>query len=319
MSKGFQEIVVSVTDFDRLCSVFTSLCRWSAQPLPDAPAEQCAAWHVPGEITRIEQMLLVPEHESLGYLRLVRFHGIPQERMRPAQHTWDSGGIFDIDAYVGDARAFYRHLERAGWTAFGPPTDYDWGGFSVCEALAEGPDGLVIGLLQAYGTILIDLPSFTGISRAFNSAQIVRDYDESMDFYTNTLGWTALVDTDITDSEEPGRNVLGIPGSLARTVRRRVAILPPDGTNDGSVEIIEMKELQGDDFADRCVAPNIGYLCARFPVDDAERYAEEIATRGATLYTAPLTLPIEPYGPVTLFSVRTPDGAILEFYSPQTG
>jgi predicted enzyme related to lactoylglutathione lyase len=315
MFVGMQEMVVVVQDMERLRSTLMDLGRWSAHPLPNAPAEQFAAWHVPEGCSRIEQMLMVPEGDSRGFLRLVRFHDVEAELMRPSQHTWDTGGIFDIDVYVTDARAFYRDLQRVGWTAFGHPTDYEWGGFSVCEALALGADGVVIGLLQPYGKILVDLPRYTGMSRAFNSAQTVRDYDTSMDFYVNVLGWKALVDSEIKDVEEPGRNVLGIPGAIARSVRRRVAILHPEGVNDGSVEIIEMKELQGDDFSSRCIAPNIGYLCARFPVVDASAYAQQVQERGAALYTEPMSLYMAPYGTATLFSVRTPDGAILEFYS----
>jgi len=109
--------------------------------------------------------------------------------------------------------------------------------------------------------------------------------------------------------------LLGIPGNIARKVRRRIGIVHPEGGNDGSVQLLEMKELNGQDFADRCVAPNIGYLCARFPVADAMAYAATLQERGVKLYSAPMTLVVAPYGKVTSFSVRTPDGAILEFYS----
>ena len=49
---------------------------------------------------------------------------------------------------------------------------------------------------------------------------------------------------------------------------------------------------------------------------DAATYANELRKRGVTLYAEPLELFIAPYGTVRLFSVRTPDGAILEFYTP---
>jgi catechol 2,3-dioxygenase-like lactoylglutathione lyase family enzyme len=315
MHTGLQEIVVVVEDIARMRAVFLDVCRWSASPLPDAPAEQFSAWRLPESCSRIEQMLLVPEDEQRGVVRLVRFHGVEQALMRPSQHTWDSGGIFDIDVYVRDARKTYRELQRHGWTAFGPPTDYDWSGFSVCEVLAVGPDGVVLALLQPYGQVLVDLPQFTVMSRAFNSTQIVRDYDATMRFYLDILGWKAMVDSEVVGAEEPGRNVLGIPGSIASGVRRRVAIVHPEGTNDGSIEFLEMAELAGDDFSDRCVAPNLGFLSARFPVADADRYANELVGRGAELYVDPLKLDVTPYGATTTFSIRTPDGVILEFYS----
>jgi predicted enzyme related to lactoylglutathione lyase len=313
---GFQELVISVEDTARLTRIFTDVMKWRAEPVADAPPEQFTAWHVPPGCTRIEQVLLRPTAESKGFVRLVRFHGAAQVHMRSSGRTWDTGGIFDFDAYVKDARTFYRDLQRHGCTAYGDPTDYEWGGFKVCEAVVQGPDGLCIGLLQPYGKVLIDLPDYgAGMSRAFNSAQTVRDYDVSMAFYIQKLGWKVLVDTEVKDAVEPGQQVLGIPMPLAKTVRRRVSIIHPEGTNDGSVELIAMEEIAGVDFADRCVAPNIGNLTLRFPVADARAYATEVKARGVDLYTAPMTLEIAPYGKVTLFSVRTPDGAILEFYS----
>jgi catechol 2,3-dioxygenase-like lactoylglutathione lyase family enzyme len=234
--------------------------------------------------------------------------------MRSSQRTWDTGGIFDIDVYVKDVDSLYRELQRHGWTAFGEPVDYAWGGFEVRQSLAISPDGIAIGMLQPYGKVLIDLPEFTHMSRAFNSAQMVRDFDESLSFYVDKLGWKTLVNTVVKDAEEPGRDVMGIPMPLAQSIERRVAILHPDGTNEGSAELIEMREIQGRHFGDRCVAPNIGYLVARFPIKDIKAYADDLAQRGVALYSPLMEMQIDPYGIATVFSVRTPDGAILEFF-----
>lgn len=317
MYRGMQEIVVSVWNMEHLRSTLMDIGRWSAYPLPDAPGEQFAAWHVPEACTRIEQLLLKPENDNRGFIRLVRFHGVDSEPMRPSQHTWDTGGIFDINVYVKDTQAIYAALQRVGWTALGPPTDYHLADFSIRQAVMVGPDGVVVVLLQAYGGVLIELPEYTGMSRTFNALQIVRDYDVSFDFFANGLGWKPLVETVVDDAEEPGRNMLGIPANIARGLRRRVSILHPEGANDGSAQILEIRGLEGNDFAGRCVAPNIGYLCARFPVTDAAAYADELRARDVVLYTEPLELFMAPYGTVTLFSVRTPDGAILEFFTPR--
>jgi predicted enzyme related to lactoylglutathione lyase len=62
------------------------------------------------------------------------------------------------------------------------------------------------------------------------------------------------------------------------------------------------------------VAPNVGILCLRIPVPDATRYAAEITARGGTLYSPPTSFELAPYGRATIFSVRSPEGAILEFF-----
>lgn len=312
--QGFSEVVISVEDPSRLKDALTEVAGWSAVDLPDAPKEQFIAWHVPETCTRIEQCLLTAENENNGRLRLVKFHNTSGIVMRSSQRTWDTGGTFDLDVYVNDVDSVYRNLQRHGWTAFGEPTDYAWGGFEVRESLAHSPDGIALGMLQAYGKILIDLPKFKCMSRAFNSAQMIRDFDESLDFYIDKLGWKTLVSTVVKDVIEPGRDVMGIPMPLAESVERRVAIIHPQGTNDGSIEVIEMREIQGRHFGDECVAPNLGYLSLRFPVEDAQAYAKALEDKGVELYSPIMTFEIAPLGKVTGFSVRTPDGAILEFF-----
>ncbi len=317
MPRGFNEIVLSVSDLQRFSTVFAEDFGWSVELLRDAPREQWSAWRVPEACTRIEQRLLCPDGDRRSALRLVKFHGARQRMMRSSQHAWDTGGIFDIDVYVRDCPALHRVLQGRGWDAFGDPTDYAWGGFEVCEAVMRAPDGICIGLLQPYGKVLIDLPEYRVMSRAFNSAQIVRDYDAGMQFYVERLGWKVLVEAEVQGAEEPGRNVLGVPRPLATTVRRRVAIVHPEGSNDGSLELISMPELEGHAFDPHCVAPNLGYLAARFPHDDARRHAGELQARGVELYAGPIDLVVEPYGVVTTFAVRSPEGAILEFFSPR--
>ena len=152
------------------------------------------------------------------------------------------------------------------------------------------------------------------MSRAFNSAQIVRNFEDSLSFYIDKLGWKTLVNESIKDALEPGQEVLGIPSPIAYSVDRKVAILHPQGTNEGGIELIEMSELQARDFSDDCVAPNIGYLALRFPVEDILAYVEQLTANGVELYTQPAKVEIHPYGQALCFSVRSPDGVTLEFY-----
>jgi catechol 2,3-dioxygenase-like lactoylglutathione lyase family enzyme len=311
---GFTEIVISVDDIAKLRDALVKVANWSVAALPDAPREQFAAWHVPASCTRIEQVLLTAENDTDGRVRLVKFHGTDGVVMRSSQRTWDTGGVFDFDVYVNDVDSQYREFQRHGWTAFGEPVDYSWGGFEVRQSLALSPDGIAIGMLQPYGKVLIDLPEYQFMSRAFNSAQIVRDFDASLAFYQDKLGWQVLVSSVVKDTDEPGRDVMGIPMPLAHTTERRVAILHPQGINDGSTELIEMREIQGQHFGPRCVAPNLGYLSLRYPVQGLSSYAQELQERGVEFYSAPATLAIEPYGDTESFSIRSPDGAILEFF-----
>ena len=314
LPSGFHETVMSVFEIERIAGPLVQLGGWIRQDLPDASPEQTRFWGAPTDCCRIEQTLLTAPGRSDGALRLIRFEtGQPQRLIRPAQHIWDTGGIFDIDVYVDDIERIYQGFLRCGWTAFGPPTEYSWGGFHVSEALIVGPDGLVIALIQPFGPIFTDLPPIIGMSRAFNASQVVRSYEAAMDFYLRGLGWTAIIDSCVNDAVEPGQNILGIPMPMVRTTQRRVSIVSPTGQNNGSVELIELADIQGHDFATNAHAPNIGFFCHPFIVDDAATYAAEISARGIMLHTPLAELDIAPHGRVLAFSVTSPDNARLDF------
>ena len=310
---GIQEVVFSVYDIARAAAALIDVGGYTLTPLPDASPAQAEAWRVPRGYSRIEQALLTATNDRRGALRLVAFHGLERDLIRPSQRTWDTGGIFDLDFFSKDVRAVYRRLQRDhGWTAFGEPTDYIIGEFDVCEVVAQGPDGLVLAIIQPRYEVLFDL-EFGALSRIFNSTQVVRDFDASLAFYQDILGWKPLMAVTIDDAVEPGANLLGLPMPYARTCRRRVGIVHPEGLNDGSVELMEIA-MGGADYADRAVAPNVGLLTLRIDVESAADYAREIVSRGGVLYVPPMRLEIAPLGEVELFSIRTPDGAILEFF-----
>ncbi len=306
---------MSVFDIGRAIAPLIDIAGYTRHALPDAPPEQFRAWHVPQDCTRIEQCLLTAPGETRGALRVVAFHGAKRALIRSSQRTWDTGGIFDLDVFSKDVRAVYRRLQHDhGWTGFGDPVDYVEGEFDVTQVCAIGPDGLILAIIEPHYISSVPLPPFEALSRVFNSTQIVRDYDVAKAFYCDTLDWKETTAFDITDSVEPGVSVLGLPMPYAKQSTRRIGIVHPLGLNDGSVELIQNVEMHGRDFADKAVAPNVGLLTLRFPIADANAYANEIVARGAELYTEPMGLTLTPYGDALLFSIRSPDGAILEFY-----
>ena len=312
---GFQEVVHSAFDIDRLAGPLCAVGGWTRTALPDAPREQWAAWQVPAGCTRIEQCLLSAPNDARGALRIVVFHGVPQRLMRSSQHLWDSGGHFDVDMYSHDANATYAALQRHGWTAFHDGADYGFGELQVREVIIIGPDGFVIGLIERRAPPLPWAEGLGAMTRQFNSSQVVRDYDTAAAFYRDILGWKPLFEVVATGEGEPSL-ILGLPMPPCAAVERRVGIWHPDGTNDGSVELIQCVGIRARDFSELAVAPNVGILSLRVPVADAHAMAAQIEQRGWPLYTPLMQLEIAPYGVVTQFAVRTPDGAILEFYEP---
>lgn len=314
---GIQEVVISVFDIDQFARGFVEAGEYRKLPLPDAAPEQLAAWRVPAGCTRIEQAHLVHPNspEQRGGMRLVRFHGVEQKVMRSSQRSWDTGGIFDVDVYSRDVSKTYRKLQSVGWTALGEPVDYRESYLHVRQVVASGPNGFMLAIIQRYSPPVTDVPPFEGMSMIFNSTQMVASLDRALDFYTRVLGWSVNNRFDITNQAEPGADVLGLPLPQANGAVRRLAMLRSPWPNPAAVELIENQSMHGRDFSADCVAPNVGILCLRMPVADARAYAAEIEARGARLYTEPQRVPVAPYGTLEMFSVRSPEGAILEFFT----
>ena len=314
---GIQEVVVSVFDIEQFARGFTEAGEFRKLPLPDAAPEQLAAWRVPAGCTRIEQAHLVHPNspEQRGGLRLVRFHGVEQKVMRSSQRSWDTGGIFDVDVYSRDVSKTYRKLQSLGWTALGEPVDYRESYLHVRQVVASGPNGFMLAMIQRYSPPVTDVPAFENMSMIFNSTQMVASLDRALDFYTRVLGWTVNNRFDIRNQAEPGADVLGLPQPQADGAVRRLAMLRSPWENPAAVELIENQSMRGRDFSADCVAPNVGILCLRIPVADARAYAKQIQQRGGTLYTEPQRVPVAPYGTLESFSVRSPEGATLEFYT----
>jgi predicted enzyme related to lactoylglutathione lyase len=284
--------------------------------LPDAAPEQLAAWRVPAGCTRIEQAHLVHRHSAAarGGLRLVKFHGVEQKVMRSSQRSWDTGGIFDVDVYSRDVSKVYRELQTLGWTALGEPVDYSESILHVRQVVASGPNAFMLAMIQRFSPPVDNVPPFEAMSVIFNSTQMVADLDRGLDFYTRVLGWSVGMRFDITDQAEPGADILGLPLPQAEKAIRRLAMLRGPGENPAAVELIENRSMHGRDFSKDCVAPNVGILSLRIPIADARAYAREIQSRGARLYTEPQRVPVAPYGTLDMFSVQSPEGAILEFF-----
>jgi len=314
---GIQEVVWSTFDIDRACAAMIEVGGYRRVDLPDPGPGQWHTWNIPAHCTRIEQALLLPAEGTRGAIRVVRFHGVEQQLIRPSQRPWDTGGIFDVDIFSRDVRSVYARLQRLGWSAFGEPVDYTMGEFDVTQVVATGPDGIVLALIEPHKPLDFEL-QFTAMSRVFNSTQIVRDMDATLDFYCGTLGWKALVDLTVDNAIEPGADVLGMPMPFAATAKRRVAIVHPQGINDGSVELIQICDWHGKDYAPRAIAPNIGLLSLRFPVTSVATFAADIESRGGALHTRPSLCHLAPATPAPYCAIRSPDGALLEFYEDET-
>lgn len=313
---GFQEAVISVTDLAAAKATWVEVGGFEVICERHGDAALARFWGVP-EATRIDEVVLKKAVSDRGFIRLVKFHGLPQVQIRSSGTAWDTGGIFDLYLYTVDVDGVFEALRGRGWQAYNDPVGYVLGPFDIREVVMRGPDGEALVIMQRnappYDKSLWGVDQ--GLGWPFNSALLVKDYDAHMELFDQQLTWSKhLGGTNI--SEPPGENPMGYPRNLAQSVPRIFQAFANNATDrNGSVQIMQMDGMTGKDFSARAKPPNLGILTLRFPVPDLARFASDLTARGGTLLAAKRTLTLPPFGEVDILAIETPGGARLEFFS----
>ena len=310
----WQEAVVSVHDLDRTAEFFTAIGGYEHRWRGELPASAVAAWGLPAS-ARGEALLIGPPGYDAGLVRLVRFDGAGRrEPMRPGSRAWDTGCYFSLMVRMKGMQAIYDDAIRLGWWTEPPITYLEFGTSRLNVVIFRGPDGVQVQGYERLSPALPDaIPPFERFAGPFNVMQMVRDRDAAYAFFTDVLGFDTFYLGEPFTAETPTPTPIGIPVNLTTTIPYRAGIVYPRPGEFGRMEMIEIMGLEGADYAERCVAPNLGILAVRFPVDDVAAAKRLIESRGWQA-TDVRDAPIDPYGTLRVFDVRTPDGALVQFY-----
>jgi len=314
-SNVWQEAVVSVTDIDRTAEFFINIGRYEEKWRGSIDPAELAAWGL-DESASGEALLLGQKNRDEGFIRLIRFDNAgKKEPTRPGSRSWDSGCYFSIMVRMKDMPSVYDDAIKMGWWSETPITQLSFGDSDLNVMVFQGPDGVQV---QAYERLSLPIPeafpTFERFSGPFNMMQMVRDRDASYDFYTRVLGFATFYKGKPYLSKEPEYMPLGIPKNLTTSVRYRAGIVYPTPGELGRMETIEIMDLDGRDYAERCRAPNLGILAVRFPVDSAKKAAARLEQQDWPIEHKTKGVRIEPYGTLDLLSIKTPDGANIQFY-----
>jgi catechol 2,3-dioxygenase-like lactoylglutathione lyase family enzyme len=301
---GFKEAVFSVYDLKKETQFYEQIAGWKV--IDKSKNQTNKAW---GEYI-YDEVLLKNDGDESGFLRLVKFKNVSQKVMRSGAKSWDYGGHFDIDVRVKDLEKKKTQMQQYGWMAFGLTERYQFGKFDVSEVLMQDANGIVIAMIQRHSPPLEGWNNLREFSFIFNSAQIVKDIEKSGEFYAK-IGFKQYMKS---YTKGRGDNILGIPKSIDPQTEHRVVIMHPEGKNTGSVEPIQIEGLGGDDYSENCVAPNLGILSLRFPVKNIDGYSKQLRDKFVKIEVEPTEMQLKPYGKVKLMQIKSPDGAILEFF-----
>lgn len=312
---GFQEAVISVADLDAAVDTWRSVGGYDLLCRYDAGEKLAAFWNLQ-TTTRIETAVLQVAANRRGLVRLVKFHGTDQRRIRGGAMPWDTGGIFDLYVYVDDVDSTYAALRARGWQGYTEPVGYVLGPFDISESIMRGPNSESLVLMQRNAPPY-DKAAFgadEGFGYPFNAALIVSDYDAHRVFFEEQLRWDKHLGGK-SASNAPGENPMGLPLDLAQEAPRvfQAYANNPD-SRTGSIQILAMPDVAGRSFADRAKAPNLGLLALRVPVSDLDRWRRDFESRGGKIAAEPSHLALPPYGSVRMLGVTAPEGAIIQFF-----
>ncbi len=311
----WQEAVVSVSDIDRSARFFVEIGGYSARWHGALDPSEIAAWGLEADASG-EALLLGPAGEDTGLVRLVRFDNAGyRQPMRPGSRPWDTGCYFSLMVRMKNMQSIFDDAIAMGWWTETPITYLEFGHSTLNVTIFRGPDGLQVqGYERLAPPLPAEIPEFRRMTKPFNIMQMVRDRDAAYAFFADVLGFATFYLGEPYVADKPEFMPLGIPKNLTTSVRYRAGIVYPLPGEFGRMEMIDIMDLDGRDFAERCDAPNLGILAVRFPVDDLEQTLETVAARGWPNHRAPMTVRVEPYGSLRLMSLKTPDGAIIQFY-----
>ncbi len=315
-SPGFSEAVVSVSDLESWITFFEDVFEWNVIYRGPAGRGVRDLWQLPSTVEIEDALVRDPDAPTtLGAIRLVQFKNVAQCQARPNAYAWDTGGFFDMHVQVRDVNGVFEDMQRLGWTGYSQPKRIEVNGVVLNEVFVRGPDGVVFALIERVSPEFQVIEGYRRVSPAWNVPQMVAGFDTSYQFYANGLGFKATIDAEMPP-EPDGDNLYGLPLNVAKETNTRFTFFHPTGERGaiGSVDILRLVGLQGHRFGEQTRPPNLGLILIRIPVVGVESYAAAVTKAGVEITGGPIKIDLNPFERTKAFSVRSPEGAWIEFY-----
>jgi catechol 2,3-dioxygenase-like lactoylglutathione lyase family enzyme len=264
-------------------------------------------WRVAPQ-TNATAVLLQGGRHTVGRILLLDFKDARRQVVRDAQQR-NIVGLLNLNFYVRDVAAAHRDLVAKGYEFWWPPRTHQLskGVGSETGALLEGPDGVIINLIQLdtedESTRIGQTRKFfltagatrTGFSPVVTSAHGVRDRERALSFATEVLQQAVVID-------EP----LGPPEQRTHWTFLQGA------HRFGKVALAQALNYQPADLVARAVPPNVGYLAQSFEVPDFDRALAACRRIGVSFFSPPDELTIPGLGPRRVAMAHNPGSGALQ-------
>ena len=309
----WQEAVISVTDLEKTAEFFKKIGGFKELYRGQSSKSSIKHYGLTADASA-EELLLSAKGSDVGFIRLIRFDNTDTKKpMRPGSRAWDTGCYFSLMVRMKGLREIYDEAIEMGWWTETPVAEIKFGESRLDVVIFKGPDGLQI---QGYDRLEPPLPEsfpeFDRISQPFNIMQMIKNRENSRKFFVDLLGFDTFFYGVPFTAQEEAVTPLGIPLNLTTKTQYRTAIYYPVAGELGRVEMIEFMDIKGLDHSEKCHAPNLGLLSIKYSIEDMQQTLGMLKSRG--LQSVDVNeIKLQPYGDISIFSLSSPDGAIIEF------
>jgi len=308
-----KEVVVSVKHIQTWLQVFCDYGGWTLLERGAVHPSLLQQYHLSANVSA-SQALIGFMDQDFGQIRFIEFHDVQQSLMRPAAKIWDTGGIADIDIRTADINSVYQEMTDMGWHAVYPPNPMPAPPFILDELLMQGPDGVLLALIQRYHPPLVLPENKQLASHIYLSAMTVQNMHRAIDFFVHQLGFTEL-DTLSLQFSANAPNNFGLPKNFSDKFSGVLTMFSPDGTRDTMLEAIHFSGLEGEDFSTACQPPNRGILSYRIGVKGLFEYVQALQQKGVPFFAEPTELHFGMLDRAYLHCmVISPEGVLVEFF-----
>jgi len=284
----WQEVVINVEQFEDIAPLFQEI----------------------GGFETLEQtetdLLLGAKGSDGSYVRLKKI-GKADPARPAASRAWDKGCYFSLMMRAKNLASIIEDANALGWSPLTEMAYLEFGPSKLNVIVLTHETGVQV---QLYERLVRPIPEafapFERLSRPFNVMQMVEDRDAGYDFFQQKLGFDTFFYGKPYMSEKEEIMPLGIPPELTTSTPYKTGIMTPKtGLEWGRMEMIDIEGMaDGVNYAERCNDSHTGIIKIRFLVEDIAVIRKNLRARKVDIKS----------GSNKILSVKTPDGANIEFY-----
>ncbi|MBK6597738.1 MAG: hypothetical protein IPG25_07515 [Proteobacteria bacterium] len=310
---GWQEALISTQSLAALEQFFTTVAGYQVLWRGMADPSIGAFYGLPRQPYR--EVLIGADSALPGLIRLVEFAAPNSVTIRANAQPWDTGGILSVMTRSNDTLGVWQAAQALGWSGYNEPVDFDFGPVKLRNVILRGPDGVNVSVYERLAPRMPDADDLRKLRRPFNAMQSVQDLSRTRNFYVDALGFE-VINSGAFSNPRRAPNNFGTPANLVVAAPLEFAIFAPRKDSPTAVETVQMRGVEGRSVGAAATPPNRGIVSLRYPVSDLARITTRLRQHGIAPTIAAREIVLNPYGPVRALAVRSPDGAMLEFFEP---